>query len=77
MLSRFRHPNIIGIVAFASDATAHCILLELCERGTLAAAITPAGGEAHMSWALRVRSALGLSKARLPGVHGMREPPPN
>ena len=60
-MSRFRHPNIIRVLGFASDATTHCMLLELCDRGTLADAIVAADG---MPWMLRLRAALGLAKAR-------------
>lgn len=65
ILSRFRHPNIIRIIAFAPDAQAPCILLELAERGSLADALSEAPeGAPRMPWTLRLRAALGLAKVR-------------
>jgi serine/threonine protein kinase len=64
ILSRFKHPNIVRVIAFAPDAQTPCILLELCERGSLADALCSGGSGPQMPWTLRLRAALGLAKAR-------------
>ena len=63
VLSEFRHPHIVRLLAFATEGAQRCLVYELLPGGSLDAAIRDDRRARELTWRSRVRIAAGIAKA--------------
>jgi hypothetical protein len=66
VLSRFRHPHIVRLLGYtppAADGDPPCLVYELAKKGALDKALHDDTVAGELTWRMRVRVALGLTKA--------------